>query len=77
MSKVRIIEKHFKLLPDSIATHHEWRRLVVAHSIIGVQVHDAKLIASMIVHNVPRLLTFNVDDFRRFTTITAIHPKDV
>ena len=55
----------------------EWRRLVVTHSVAGVQVHDARLVAAMLVHGIPRLLTLNDRDFSRFTEISAIHPLAV
>src|SRR5271167_4886022 len=44
------IESRLELLPDSLAVHMRWRRLLVAHNISGVQVHDARLIAAMHVH---------------------------
>jgi len=75
--KARLIERHFVLLPDSLATFQEWRRLIVAHSVMGVAVHDAKLTASMSVHGVTHLLTFNVDDFKRYPSIVVVHPSDV
>jgi predicted nucleic acid-binding protein len=75
--KARLVEKHFRLLPDSLATHQEWRRLVAAHSMRGVQVYDARLVASMAVYGIDHLLTFNVRDFQRFPGISAIHPGDV
>jgi predicted nucleic acid-binding protein len=75
--KANLIERHFRLLQDSLATFHEWRRCVVAHSVIGVEVHDAKLVASMSVYGISHLLTFNVADFRRYPAITALSPADV
>ncbi len=48
----RVIERDFELLPDSRETHERWRALLVQHSIHGVQVHDARLAASMYVHAV-------------------------
>jgi predicted nucleic acid-binding protein len=54
--------------------HFEWRRLVVRYSVAGVQVHDARLVASMLVHGVPNLLTLNGRDFARYATIRAVHP---
>lgn len=75
--KVRVIERYCRLAPDSAATHQEWRRLVVAHSVIGVQVHDARLVAAMIVHGISHLLTFNGDDFKRYRQISVISPADV
>ena len=59
----------------SLATYLEWRRLIVAHTISGVAVHDARIIASMKVYNVRQLVTFNVDDFRRYRDISVITPQ--
>ncbi len=75
--KADIIAKYFRLLPDNIDTFNEWRKLVSDHKIKGVQVHDAKLVASMIVHRIPTLISFNQKDFKRFPMITVILPKDV
>ena len=41
------IERTFLFLPDTRAVYREWRRLVVTHSVAGVQVHDARLAAAM------------------------------
>jgi predicted nucleic acid-binding protein len=71
------IEQTFRFLPDSHAVHSEWRRLLVVHSVCGAQVHDARIAAIMWVHEVKRILTFNVRDFARFTDIEAIHPAQL
>lgn len=42
-----------------------------------MKVHDARLVATMKTHGVSRLLTFDVDDFKRYTGIEVIHPKTV
>jgi len=65
------------LLPDSLAVHEEWRKLPITHVVSGVQVHDARLAAAMIVHRVKRILTFNDLDFARYTGIEAVHPRTV
>ena len=75
--KARWIERLFSFLADSAATHDEWRRLVVAHAVSRVQVHDARLVAAMLVHGVPNLLTLNVTDFSGYAAIAAVHPQDV
>lgn len=41
--KLRLIERLVEFKPDSLAIFQEWKRLVVAHSILGVQVHDARI----------------------------------
>jgi predicted nucleic acid-binding protein len=71
------IELKLTLLPDGIHVHQEWRRLLVDYGVSGVQVHDARLVAAMRVHGVRRILTFNAQDFRRYTDIEAVLPQSV
>ena len=73
------LEKFFALLPDSPNVYPIWRRLVVDYDVSGVQVHDARLVATMIVHDVTHVLTFNVTDFERYASerIVAIDPAAV
>ncbi len=74
---LRRFESTFLLVPGISAIHDEWRRLVVAASVSGRQVHDARLVAVMRVHGITHLLTFNTLDFQRYPGITAVHPRDV
>jgi len=53
----------------------EWRRLVLIHSVLGAQVHDARLVAAMQVHGVTPILTLDELDFRRYSGIVVIHPR--
>jgi len=73
--RARYFEDRLRLLPDGLAVHREWRRLLVAHNVSGVQVHDARLVAAMRVHGVSRILTFNEKDFVRYSDIEAVHPQ--
>ena len=75
--RARVIERLFTLLPDGRAVHEEWRRLVVAQAVSGVQVHDARLVALMRVHALVNLITFDVGDFDRYPGILAVRPQDV
>jgi predicted nucleic acid-binding protein len=75
--EVRAIEAGMNLLPDNEAVYREWRRIVVSNGISGVQVHDARLAATMYVHGVSHILTLNVADFSRFTGLTPFHPNNV
>lgn len=75
--KLRLIEKHFTILHDSLATFVTWRRLISVLEVKGVQVHDARIAASMLSHNVTHVLTFNVTDFRRFSGIKVVDPTNV
>jgi predicted nucleic acid-binding protein len=74
---VRQIEKVFILLPDLEAIHHEWRRLVFAYGVSGTKVHDARIVAAMIVHGVHRILTLDSTDFERYPEIVSVAPQNI
>jgi predicted nucleic acid-binding protein len=76
--RARLVERQFVLVAeDHAAVHDEWRRLVVAHYVSGVQVYDARLAAIMRVAGIPTIITFNTRDLRRYPGITAVHPSEV
>ncbi|WP_315784832.1 type II toxin-antitoxin system VapC family toxin [Fischerella sp. JS2] len=64
------IERLFPLLPDTP---------VVTYSVSGVQVHDARLVASMKANGVTHILTFNTRDFARYVVegIVVVDPVTV
>jgi predicted nucleic acid-binding protein len=76
-SEVGKLRNHFVLLDDSPAVYPEWEKLVIQHSIVGKNVHDTRLVAAMMVHGITHLLTFNKQDFQRFTNITVMTPAEV
>jgi predicted nucleic acid-binding protein len=76
LSEVGKIEQALTLLPESPAAYGEWKRLVVAHGVLGSKVHDTKLVAAMNVHGVRKILTFNTADFTRYE-IEALHPSSL
>jgi len=45
--------------------------------VLGKNVHDARLVAAMLEHNITHLLTLNVKDFKRFDEITVVDPAEV
>lgn len=75
--EVRAIEGGMVLLPDNEAVYREWRRIAVKYVVSGVQVHDARLAATMYAHGVSHILTLNVGDFSRFDGLTALHPDSI
>jgi predicted nucleic acid-binding protein len=75
--RVRLLERHFRVLPDVPAIYSQWKTLVQTHQVSGVQVHDARLVAAMMVHNVSHLLTLNVKDFTRYQGIIVVAPEDI
>ena len=75
--KLQILERLVEFRADSMAAFQEWKRLVTAHSVSGVQVHDTRLVAAMRVQGISHLLTYNKDDFKRFQNVTAWLPSEV
>jgi predicted nucleic acid-binding protein len=71
------LKKIFILELDTLQIFTEWESLVIKHQVMGKQVHDARLAAAMVAHNITHLLTFNVDDFKRFSDIVVVDPRSV
>jgi predicted nucleic acid-binding protein len=59
-------EAMFSMSNETPAIYRAWRNLVDTLGAIGKQVHDARLVAVCHVHNVDKVLTFNVAHFARF-----------
>jgi predicted nucleic acid-binding protein len=76
---LRLVEKIFPLLPDDRRVHQEWRKLVLKFGVSGAQVHDARIVAAMRVHQVTHILIFNTSAFARYSNIgiAAVDPKTV
>lgn len=70
-------ETLFSLKRDTPAIYDEWRKLVVQHSVSGKNAHDTRIVAAMKIHGVTHLLTFNIDDFKRYTSISVVSPAQV
>jgi predicted nucleic acid-binding protein len=74
-------ETSFLLLTETPDIYPAWKALVSGLSIIGKQVHDARLLAVCHVHSVTHLLTFNVSHFVRMAAfgpgVTVVDPASV
>src|SRR5438876_1057874 len=75
--RLRLIERLVGILPDTPAAYPLWKQLVVANAVSGVQAHDARLVALMLVSGLTHILTLNVSDFQRYPGITAISPQSI
>lgn len=64
----------FRLLRDERVIYDRWRELVSKHQVMGKQAHDARLVAAMQRHGLAGFLTFNVDDFLRYSGIKLLEP---
>jgi len=76
-AEITRLESIFTVLPDTLDIYLEWKSVVVANSVLGKNVHDARIAAAMKVHQISKLLTFNGKDFKRFTNIEVIDPHSI
>ena len=76
-AEVEQIRKRFPLLADSPEIVTRWLTLVTDYDVKGKKVHDARLVAVMQAHGVTHLLTFNTDDFKGYSDLTLLHPREV
>jgi len=73
--EVSEIERLLMLLPDVPAIYPAWKNIVHDQRVQGVKVYDARLVAIMTVYSIETVLTFNTEDFQRYSKITALHPS--
>jgi predicted nucleic acid-binding protein len=76
-SELSRLKALFSLLDETPAILPQWEQLVAQHQVSGKNAHDAHLVAAMMVHRISRILTFNVSDFQRYQSITAVEPHRV
>ena len=76
-ARLAAVERICRVLPESPATFLQWKRLVIAESVTGVSVHDARIVAQMVVWRVPAILSLNASDFRRFPGIIVRTPAEL
>jgi predicted nucleic acid-binding protein len=75
LQEVVNIENVLTLLPDSAGIYTEWKHIVSTNRVQGVKVYDARLVAVANVHGIGSILTFDAADFKRYSSIHAIHPS--
>lgn len=75
--RLKTIEKLGSLLAFTTASYAVWRQLLIDHSITGVAVHDARLVAVMKTHGVSHIMTLNSGDFQRYDGIVVQLPEDI
>jgi hypothetical protein len=66
----------FVIVPESLEAFHHWRHLVVAHTVTGARVHDARLAAIILAYRMDAILTFNSGDFKSFP-VTILDPAQI
>lgn len=75
LENIEIFRNEFTTLDVRPTVFDKLIELVQEFPTAGKQVHDANIVATMLVHGVGHLLTQNVDDFNRFSKkITVLSP---
>jgi len=62
------------LLSENEASIRKLVELGASYKVIGKQIHDTNIVATMLTNGITRLVTFNPDDFKRFAEIELIVP---
>ena len=60
---------------DSPAVINAWQKLLYNYEISGKRSHDARLVATMLTHELDFILTFDIEDFRSLG-VAIVDPND-
>ncbi|MBD2676488.1 MULTISPECIES: PIN domain-containing protein [Nostoc] len=71
---LRYFYNRFRVAEDSSQVTERLLALMEQISIGGKQVHDANIVATMLVYGIPELLTHNTGDFARFSELISVLP---
>ena len=75
--EIQLLKTIFILYEDNPGIFQEWEKLVTKYKIMGKKAHDTRLVASMIVHQINYILTFNTNDFKIYSEITVVDPLKI
>jgi predicted nucleic acid-binding protein len=64
--EINTIRPLFQIADETAAVRAKLLELLQVYPTAGKQVHDANIVATMLVYDITTLLTLNVDDLRRF-----------
>ena len=71
---VRGFESSLIVFDDGPEVTAKLLETIEQNSVAGKQIHDANIVATMLVHEIPALLTHNTDDFKRYKKIITVIP---
>jgi predicted nucleic acid-binding protein len=74
IADVQAFQARFLIAEDGPAVAVHLLSLLTSIPCGGKQVHDANIVATMLAHGIPRLLTHNVADFSRFAGVITVVP---
>ncbi|MHC5676821.1 type II toxin-antitoxin system VapC family toxin [Nostoc sp.] len=74
VADVRYFASYFRLVEDNLLVTERLLTLMEEIPSGGKQVHDANIVATMLVYAIPQLLTHNTSDFARFSGLITVLP---
>ncbi|MDF5714924.1 MAG: type II toxin-antitoxin system VapC family toxin [Rhizonema sp. NSF051] len=74
VTDVQYFAHRFRVAEDSPQVTERLLKLMEEIPIGGKQVHDANIVATMLVYRIPQLLTHNISDFSRFSELITLLP---
>lgn len=74
LNDVRYFAQRFRVADEGAPVTAQLLALLTEIPVAGRQVHDANIVATMLVYGVRRLLTHNTDDFVRFAAFIEVLP---
>ncbi|MBR8834930.1 MAG: type II toxin-antitoxin system VapC family toxin [Stigonema ocellatum SAG 48.90 = DSM 106950] len=74
VADVQYFAHSFQVAEDNSQVTEKLLTLMEDIPIGGKQVHDANIVATMLVYSIPRLLTHNTSDFARFSELITVLP---
>ena len=75
--RIRFFQTHFQVAEENPQVTEALLMLIERFNVGGNQVHDANIIATMQVYGIRNLITHNISDFKRFSSIINILTMDV
>ncbi len=64
----------FHVADESAAVTTELMKLIQIVNVGGKQIHDANIVATMLVYGIPQILTHNTADFVRYASLITLRP---
>ncbi|MDZ8081631.1 MAG: type II toxin-antitoxin system VapC family toxin [Nostoc sp. DcaGUA01] len=74
VADVQYFASYFRLVEDNLLVTERLLTLMEQIPSGGRQVHDANIVATMLVYGIPQLLTHNTGDFARFSGLNTVLP---
>jgi len=74
LAELSLIKSLYALQSDNPSILVLWEQLISQYQVRGKNAHDARLVAAMLVHGIPQILTFNPGDFQRYQGIRVLVP---